>query len=242
MMKSILMIQSDVQALNDSANQVAEAVSQAAETAPEKLSILSMALNGGWVMLVLALLLALAVFIFVERLLALNNALKDDASGFMNNIRQYIHGGDIKGARQLAKSTDSPIARMIDKGLSRLGRPLPDIQTAVENVGKMEVASLEKRVGLVATVASLGPMIGFLGTVTGMVQAFFDMANAGNNIEIATLSSGIYEAMVTTVGGLIVGIIATFLYDILINRINNVVFLLEARSMEFMDLLHEPAE
>lgn len=236
------MIQSDVQVLNDTANQVADAVSQAAATAPEKLSILSMALHGGWVMLVLALLLVLAVFIFVERLLALNHALKDDASGFMNNIRQYIHGGDISGARHLAKSTDSPIARMIDKGLSRLGRPLPDIQTAVENVGKMEVASLEKRVGLVATVASLGPMLGFLGTVTGMVQAFFDMANAGNNIEISTLSSGIYEAMVTTVGGLIVGIIATFLYDILINRINNVVFLLEARSMEFMDLLHEPAE
>lgn len=237
MIKNILLIQSDVQGLGDTANQVAEA----AASAPEKLSVLHMALNGGWVMLVLVALLVLAVYIFIERLLALNNALKDDASGFMGNIRQYIHQGDIDGARQLAKSTESPIARMIDKGLSRLGRPLPDIQTAVENVGKMEVASLEKRVSMVATVASLGPMLGFLGTVTGMVQAFFDMANAGNNIEIATLSSGIYEAMVTTVGGLVVGIIATFLYDILINRINNVVFLLEARSMEFMDLLHEPA-
>ena len=130
---------------------------------------------------------------------------------------------------------------MIDKGLSRLGRPLPDIQTAVENAGKLEVANLEKSVSIVATVASLGPMLGFLGTVTGMIKAFFAMATNGNNIEIASLAGGIYEAMVTTVEGLIVGIIAYFLYDLLVGRINKVVFLLEARSMEFMDLLHEPA-
>lgn len=220
---------------------VLDTASTAAAEAPAKLSVLHMALNGGWVMLVLVLLLILALYVSIERYLTLNRALKDDSSNFMDNIRQYIHQGNIDGARQLAKATDSPIARMIDKGLSRLGRPLPDIQTAIENVGKLEVANLEKGVSLVATVASLGPMLGFLGTVTGMVKAFFDMANAGNNIEIATLSSGIYEAMTTTVGGLIVGIIAYFLYNILVSRINKVVFLLEARSMEFMDLLHEPA-
>jgi biopolymer transport protein ExbB len=173
--------------------------------------------------------------------LALSHALKDDSSQFMNNIRTFIHKGDVNGARELSKKTNSPIARMIDKGLSRLGRPLGDIQTAIENVGKLEIANLEKRVSLVATVSSLGPMLGFLGTVTGMVKAFFDMANAGNNIDIQVLSSGIYEAMVTTVGGLIVGIIGYFLYNILVSRINKVVFLLEARAMEFMDLLHEPA-
>ena len=159
----------------------------------------------------------------------------------MDTIRDYVHKGDIDGARTFAKNTDTSIARMVSKGLSRLGRPLSDIQTAVENEGKMEVAKLEKRVSLVATVASLGPMLGFLGTVTGMVKAFQDMAHAGNNIDIQLLSTGIYEAMVTTIAGLIVGITAYFLYNLLVNRINKVVMLLEVRSMEFMDLLHEPA-
>lgn len=232
MMNSLLLIPADA------AEQVAKA---ATKSTPDKLSIFELATQGGWIMIVLAALLVLALYISIERFLALNRALKSDDRSFMSNIRNFIHQGNIDGARQLAKATDSPIAHMIDKGLSRLGRPLTDIQTAIENVGKIEVARLEKSVGLVATVASLGPMIGFLGTVTGMVQAFFDMANNGNNIEIGTLAGGIYEAMVTTVGGLIVGIIAYFLYDLLVSRINKVVFQLEARSMEFMDLLHEPA-
>lgn len=238
-MNLILLIQNDVQAaaqvVNDTMSQVAQSAT------PEKLSVLKMAVSGGWIMIVLALLLILALYIAIERYLALNNALKEDSSAFMDKISHYIHDGNIEDARKLSKSTDSPIARMVDKGLSRLGRPLNDIQAAIENVGKLEVAKLEKRVSLVATVASLAPMLGFLGTVTGMVRAFFDMANAGNNIEIGILAGGIYEAMVTTVGGLIVGIIAYFLYDLLVNTINKVVFTLEARSMEFMDLLHEPA-
>lgn len=238
MINPILLIQSDisgVETLVDGAN-------AAAAAAPAKLSILELALHGGWIMIVLALLLILALYISIERYLTLRNATKfDDDNSFMDSIRQYIHEGNIDAARTLAQETDSPIARMIEKGLSRLGRPLPDIQAAIENVGKLEVANLEKRVSLVATVASLGPMLGFLGTVTGMVQAFFDMANAGNNIEIGILASGIYEAMVTTVGGLIVGIIAYFLYNILVTRINKVVNDLEVRAAEFMDLLHEPA-
>lgn len=236
MIKHILLIQSDMQAIADTMGQVAEPAA-----APEQLTLWNLALKGGWITAILAALLILAIYIAVERYLALSHALKDDSSSFMTNIRQYIHKGDIDGARQLAKSTQSPIAHMIDKGLSRLGRPLPDIQTAVENAGKLEVANLEKSVSIVATVASLGPMLGFLGTVTGMIKAFFAMATNGNNIEIASLAGGIYEAMVTTVEGLIVGIIAYFLYDLLVGRINKVVFLLEARSMEFMDLLHEPA-
>ena len=214
---------------------------QAVEKKKEKESFLELAINGGWVMIVLLCLLALAIYISIERFLALNHALKDDSSQFMNEIRGYVHNGDVDGAKKLANSTDTAIGRMIAKGLSRLGRPLSDIQTAVENEGKMEVAKLEKHVSLVATVASLGPMLGFLGTVTGMVSAFQAMAHAGNNIDISNLAGGIYQAMVTTVGGLIVGIIAYFLYNLLVNRINKVVMQLESRSMEFMDLLHEPA-
>lgn len=194
MFKSILLNISAVSSAVAVGNDTNVAVENAITT--EKIPIMDLALQGGWVMLVLLALLILAVYISVERYLALSNALKDDSSQFMNNIRNYIHKGDIEGARALSKSTDSPIARMIDKGLSRLGRPLNDIQTAIENVGKLEVANLEKRISLVATVSSLGPMLGFLGTVTGMVTAFFDMANAGNNIDIQVLSSGIYEAMV----------------------------------------------
>lgn len=238
MINPILLIQSD-----PVAGVVADTMNSMASTpVVEDLSVLQLACKGGWVMLVLAILLALAIYISVERYLTLRKAVNNETDkNFMTNIRQYIHQGDIESARSLAKATQSPIARMIDKGLSRLGRPLPDIQAAIENVGKLEVANLEKRVSLVATVSSLGPMLGFLGTVTGMITAFRDMSVAGNNIDISLLSSGIYEAMVTTVGGLIVGIIAYFLYNILVTQINKVVFTLEANATEFMDLLHEPA-
>ena len=217
--------------------------SMAAAAAPvERISLWQMALNGGWIMIVLAILLALAIYISVERYLALRQALNAENDNlFMNSIREYIHKGDVDAARSLSKKTNSPLARMVDKGLSRLGRPLSDIQATIENEGKLEVARLEKRVSLVATVASLGPMIGFLGTVTGMVTCFQDMAFAGNNIEINTLATGMYQAMVTTIGGLIVGIICYFLYNVLVTRINKVVLDIEVRATEFMDLLHEPA-
>lgn len=214
----------------------------AAAAATQTITLWDLALKGGWVMAVLALLLILALYISIERYLNLRKAMQVDTDNvFMDSIRDCIHNGNIDGARKLAKQTNTPIARMIDKGLSRLGRPLPDIQQAIENVGQLEVANLEKGVSLVATVSSLGPMLGFLGTVTGMVTAFQDMAHAGNNIEISLLATGIYEAMVTTIGGLIVGIVTYFLYNLLVTRINKVVFALEARASEFMDLLHEPA-
>lgn len=213
-----------------------------ASASPERITLWDMALNGGWIMLVLVLLLVLALYIFIERYLTLNGALKgQDDELFMEKIRQYVHEGNVEEARSLAKETATPLGRMISKGFSRLGRPLPDIQAAIENEGQLEVARLEKRVSYVATVASLGPMIGFLGTVTGMITAFQDMAYAGNNIDIQLLSTGIYEAMVTTVGGLIVGIVCYFLHNLLVSRINKVVFELEVRANEFMDLLHEPA-
>ena len=235
-MNAFLMIQADMaetQTVVDTAT---------AAAAPERITLWQMALNGGWIMIVLAILLAMAIYIAVERYLALRQALNAENDNlFMNSIREYIHKGDVDGARSLSKSTNSPLARMVDKGLSRLGRPLSDIQAAIENEGKLEVARLEKRVSLVATVASLGPMIGFLGTVTGMVTCFQDMAHAGNNIEINTLATGMYQAMVTTIGGLIVGIICYFLYNVLVTRINKVVLDIEVRATEFMDLLHEPA-
>lgn len=235
-MNKLLMIPSDMATAIDTIENAASA------TGTERITLWEMALHGGWIMLVLALLLVLAVYIFIERYLTLNGALKgEEDNRFMENIREYVHKGDLEAARELSKGTETPLGRMVDKGLSRLGRPLPDIQAAIENEGQLEVARLEKRVSYVATVASLGPMIGFLGTVTGMITAFQDMAYAGNNIDISLLSTGIYEAMVTTVGGLIVGIVCYFLNNLLVSRINKVVFELEVRANEFMDLLHEPA-
>lgn len=236
MISKLLMLQTDAATVIDTLENAA------ATTAPERITLWDMALNGGWIMLVLVLLLVLAIYIFIERFLTLNGALKgQEDEQFMDKIRQFVHEGNVDAARSLAKETSTPLGRMISKGFSRLGRPLPDIQAAIENEGQLEVARLEKRVSYVATVASLGPMIGFLGTVTGMITAFQDMAHAGNNIDISLLSTGIYEAMVTTVGGLIVGIICYFLNNLLVSRINKVVFELEVRANEFMDLLHEPA-
>ncbi|NOU47858.1 MAG: MotA/TolQ/ExbB proton channel family protein [Bacteroidales bacterium] len=203
------------------------------------LSVFDLAIKGGWIMIPIALSSVIAVYIFVERYLVISKASENDKN-FMNNIREYIHGGKIDSAIALCRNNETPIARMIEKGLSRLGRPLNDINTAIENVGNLEVSKLEKGVTALATIAGAAPMLGFLGTVTGMVRAFYNMAAAGNNIDIQLLSSGIYEAMVTTVGGLIVGILAYILYNMLVSRIEKVVFLLEARALEFMDLLHEP--
>ncbi len=236
MISKLLMLQTDAATVIDTLENTA------ATTAPERITLWDMALNGGWIMLVLVLLLVLAIYIFIERFLTLNGALKgQEDEQFMDKIRQFVHEGNVDAARSLAKETSTPLGRMISKGFSRLGRPLPDIQAAIENEGQLEVARLEKRVSYVATVASLGPMIGFLGTVTGMIKAFQVMAFAGNNIDISQLSEGIYTAMVTTVGGLIVGIICYFLNNLLVSRINKVVFELEVRANEFMDLLHEPA-
>lgn len=221
---------------------VADTIASTAAATPERINLWQMALKGGWIMLVLVILLGLAIYIAVERYLALRQAVKEDNDDvFMHSIRDYIHKGDVEGARNLAKGTNSPLARMVDKGLSRLGRPLTDIQAAIENEGKLEVARLEKRISLVATVASLGPMIGFLGTVTGMVTCFQDMAFNAKNLDIPVLATGMYEAMVTTIGGLIVGIICYFMYNILVTQINKLVLDIEVRATEFMDLLHEPA-
>ncbi|HNW70322.1 MAG TPA: MotA/TolQ/ExbB proton channel family protein [Bacteroidales bacterium] len=229
-------------ALADTTASVVQQVQQVQQAAPtsETLSLWALTMKGGWIMIPIGILSVLAIYIFIERFIATQKAAKEDP-GFMNNIRDFIHQGKIDSALSLSKNTDTPIARMLHKGLLRLGRPLNDINTTIENVGKLEVAKLEKKVAILAMAAGGAPMLGFLGTVTGMVRAFYNMSKAGNNIEIATLSGGIYEAMVTTVAGLIVGIIAFFCYNIIVSRIQKVVNMLESRTSEFMDLLNEPA-
>ncbi len=207
----------------------------------ESINLWTMAQYGGWIMIVLALLLAWAVYIFIERMVVLKHATKEDKS-FMDRIRDYIHDGKIDSALNLCKQTNTPASRMIEKGITRIGRPMQDVQVAVENVGNLEVGKLEKGLVIMATIAGGAPMLGFLGTVLGMIRTFYNMAQtSGGVIEMSALSTGMYEAMVTTVGGLIVGILAMFAYNMLVARIDRVVRLLEARTMEFMDLLNEPA-
>lgn len=191
-------------------------------------------------MIPLLLLCIMAIYIFIERLIVIRKASYKDPS-FMNKIKDYINEGKIDAALTLCKNTDTPYSRMVEKGIERLGRPMNDVLVAVENVGNIEVGKLERGLSLLATTAGGGPMIGFLGTVIGMIQAFFNMANAGNNVDVTSLADGIYTAMVTTVAGLIVGIIAFFAYNYLTSKVDTVVNNMEARTLEFMDILNEPA-
>lgn len=205
------------------------------------LPILDLVLKGGWIMGIIGVLSIIAFYIFFERYFVIGRAARQDKN-FMNNMRTFIHEGKLESARALCVTNNTPIGRMIDKGLSRIGKPLNDINAAIETVGKLEVSRLEKNVAGLATIAGASPMLGFLGTVIGMIRAFYDMSMAGNNINIELLSRGIYQAMITTVGGLIVGIIAYIFYNILVARVEKVVYKLELTASEFMDVLHEPAK
>ena len=206
-----------------------------------EMNLLEMACKGGWIMIVLALMSVITFYIFFERAVFIRKAGKEDPL-FMDRIRDYIKTGEIKAAINYCRIANTPSARMIEKGITRMGRPAADIQTAIENTGNIEVAKLENGLSIIATVSSGAPMLGFLGTVTGMVRAFWNMANAGNNLDITLLSSGIYEAMITTVGGLVVGIVAMFAYNHLVYRVDKVVSQMEARTLAFMDLLNEPEQ
>ena len=209
---------------------------------PDEMNLWSMAMKGGWIMVLLGLMSLLCFYILFERNYVIRKAGKEDPQ-FMDKIKDYILSGELKAAIAYCRSVDTPSARMIEKGISRLGRPVNDVQAAIENVGNFEVAKLEKGMTIMATISGGAPMLGFLGTVTGMVRAFYEMANAGSgNIDITLLSGGIYEAMITTVGGLIVGIIAMFAYNYLVMLVDRVVNKMESRTMEFMDLLNEPAK
>ena len=197
-------------------------------------SLISMAAKGGWLMLVLLALSIIAIYIFGKKWWAISQAGKIDKN-FIKDVDNYLLEGKVRSARALCKRSDTPIARMIEKGIERIDKPLSDIRIAVENVANVEVAQLEKGFPALATIAGGAPMIGFLGTVMGMVQAFFNMAQAGNNIDITLLSGGIYTAMITTVGGLIVGILAYFGYNFLTSQVTSLVSKMEAASIEFLD-------
>ena len=212
---------------------------EAAEEAT--MSLADLYLAGGWVMYLITLLSFVALYIFIERYLVIKKASKGDAN-FMNRIKDYMYEGKVDAALQLCRKTNSPQARMVEKGITRLGRPLADVTAAIENVGRLEVHKLEKRFPTLATIAGAAPLMGFFGTVIGMVQAFYEMSVAGNSLDISTLSGGIYTALITTVGGLILGILAYFGYNQLVVKVENVVFQLETTSTEFLDILNEPVK
>ncbi|MCB9360657.1 MAG: MotA/TolQ/ExbB proton channel family protein [Flavobacteriales bacterium] len=197
-------------------------------------------IGGAIIMIALLILSVWAVYIIVERYLSIKKASKEDAN-FMNQIKDFILDGKIDAAKSLCKSNSSPVAKMIEKGISRIGKPLSDIGTAVENTAKLELNKLEKNLSTLATISGAAPMIGFLGTVIGMIMVFHKMASAGGNIDVEMLSEGIYTAMVTTVAGLIVGIVAYIGYNLLVAKMEKIVFIMEARTTEFLDILHEPA-
>ena len=229
------LLQADtLEALADAINEAAQAP-VAAEPQQMSESLFSMFTMGGPLMWVLLALSILAIYLIGRKWWVIKNASKID-SHFMKDIRDYITDGKTKSAITLCRKYDNPVARMIETGINRMGRPMADIQSAIENIGNVEVARLEKGLPLLATIAGGAPMIGFLGTVMGMVQAFFNMSKAGNNIDITLLSGGIYTAMLTTVGGLIVGIIAYFGYNWLTSRVGDLVYKMESSTMEFLDI------
>ncbi|MDY3090530.1 MAG: MotA/TolQ/ExbB proton channel family protein [Porphyromonas sp.] len=222
----------------DSLNHALQTVAQFAPQVAT-LSVLDLATKGGWIMIVLLALSLLAVFIFVRKLIQIRAAAREDKH-FMARIRDYVTDGKVESAVKLCEDTNTPAARMVHKGLSRIGRPMQDVLVIIENVGNIEIGKLEKGLPILATIAAGAPMIGFLGTVTGMVRAFFDMANAGSaGVDVALLSNGIYEALVTTVGGLVVGIATLFAYNYLVALLGKVQGIMETKTIEFMDLLND---
>ncbi len=216
---------------------------QAAADAPKEVevSILELLMEGGWyIMLPLAFLSVLAIYIFIERTFAINKALKEEKD-FMNKIKDYINEGKLDSAKNLCATSNTPMARMLEKGILRIGKPLRDISVAIENVGKLEIYLLEKNLSTLATIAGAAPMIGFLGTVIGMVNVFLDMEIAGT-VQVNDISSGTKQAMVTTIVGLIVGIIAYMAYNYLVSKVSKVIHKMEASSIEFIDILEEPVK
>ena len=206
----------------------------------EKVNLWTLVMDGGYIMIPLAVLLLLTIYIFVERYIVINKTLKQDPT-FMNRLRDYLNEGDLHSAQNLCKTADSPYGRMILKGVDMIGRPIEEVTSAIENTGNLEVANLGKGMTWLSTTAAGAPMLGFLGTVIGMVEAFHNLAAAGSSANIDVLAGGIYEALVTTVAGLVVGVIALFAYNYLVARINTVMTKLESKTMEFMDMLNEPA-
>ncbi|WP_026135692.1 MotA/TolQ/ExbB proton channel family protein [Nafulsella turpanensis] len=202
-------------------------------------SVMELLLNGGWAMIPIFLLSLVAVYIFVERLLTIRRAAKTP-NQFIDKIKSLVLNGDINGARLLCNQTDTPVAKMIEKGISRIGSPLKNIEASIENVGKIEIYKLEKNLSLIATISGAAPMIGFLGTVTGMIKAFIAIAQEEGSVSPKLLSEGIYQAMITTAAGLVVGILAYLMYNYLVAQVQKVIHKMEYNSIDFIDLLQEP--
>lgn len=211
----------------------------AVTTAEQSISLWSLVVAGGPLMIPLAICSVIAIYIFVERVLTVNKA-NVSSDAFMGRIKELVLKGDINGAKMLCAQHDTPVARMIEKGVSRIGSPLKTIEASIENVGKIEVFRLEKNLSVLATIAGAAPMIGFLGTVIGMVRAFIAIAQEEGSVSPKLLADGIYTAMVTTVAGLVVGIIAYLGYNYLVTRVSKVIHKMEYSSIEFIDLLQEP--
>jgi biopolymer transport protein ExbB len=227
--------------IQDGAEVLADGAS--GEQVEKTLSIIELITSGGTsgivIILVLFILLIAATYIYFERIFAIKAASKVD-SNFMNQIKDHVSNGKIDSAQMLCAQQNSPVSRLIAKGITRIGKPLEDINTAIENAGRLEIYSLEKHVSILATISGVAPMIGFLGTVIGMILSIFEIANSGGSIDIKSLADGLYTAMTTTVGGLIVGIVAYVAYNHLVVRTNKVVYQMEANSVEFLDHLNEP--
>ena len=232
-----------LQGVTDTANQLVDTANNLAQPivpAPEELHFIDLLFKGGWVMIPLALLAFSGLIIFVERYLTIRKATKTE-SNLMLQIKQYIHDGRLDNAIALCKNNNSPLARMLEKGLKRIGRPIKDIEAAIENIGKLEVSKLEKNIGILGIIAGIAPMLGFVGTIIGVITIFHDVSIKGA-IEIGTISGGLYTKMITSATGLIVGIIAYVLYHILNNMVERIILRMETDSIEFIDLLEEPGK
>lgn len=219
----------------------AVSTTEATPAKEEGLKFFDLVLNGGPVMIPIAIMLVVALYLAIERYLNIKKAGKLDPF-FIAQIKDMVLNDNIVGARKLCEKTESPIAKMLEKGLSRMGKPLKNIEVAVENVGKLEIYKMEKGMPIIATISGAAPMLGFLGTVTGMIQTLYAMNQAGDSTDMGVLSGGIYQAMVTTVAGLVVGIIAYLAFNLLTAMIEKVVHKMEATTVEFLDILQQPAE
>jgi biopolymer transport protein ExbB len=218
-----------------------DTIQQAAANVPalaEKVSMWSLLQKGGWIMFPLYGLFALAVFVFFERMIAIQRAAKIDAN-FMRIIRDHILSGNISAARSLSKNTANPVARMIDKGLQRIGKPIDAIEKSMENVGKLEMYAMERNLNILSLIAGIAPMFGFLGTIVGMVQLFYGIASTGE-YTLNTIAGGIYTKMITSAAGLIIGLIAYIGHNYLTTQIDKTANKMEAASAEFIDILQEP--
>jgi biopolymer transport protein ExbB len=232
-----------LQGVTDTANQLVDTANNLAQpiaAAPEELHFIDLLFKGGWVMIPLALLAFAGLIIFVERYITIRKATRTE-SNLMLQIKQYIHDGRLDNAIALCKNNNSPLARMLEKGLKRIGRPIKDIEAAIENNGKLEVSKLEKNIGILGIIAGIAPMLGFVGTIIGVITIFHDVSIKGA-IEIGTISGGLYTKMITSATGLIVGIIAYVLYHILNNMVERIILRMETDSIEFIDLLEEPGK